>query len=127
LLKYIITATGIGVGIFAALIILFPSPVSEPLTFSETPQGINSNRIMVTDGLKHIVPLDKIKGGGPPKDGIPSIDDPQFAALSGSSFMTHSDIVIGLEINGEGNRIISAANIPTPIPVAVIMYFSKSI
>jgi hypothetical protein len=28
---------------------------------------------------------------------------------------------------GEGNRIISAANIPTPIPVAVIMYFSISL
>jgi len=101
LLKFIITATGIGVGIFAAVIILFPSLVSEPLPISETPQGIDSNGIMVTDGLKHIVPLDKIKGGGPPKDGIPSIDDPQFATLSGSSFMTHSDIVIGLEINGE--------------------------
>ena len=203
MLKYIITATGIGVGIFAALIILFPSPVSEPLPLSETTQGIDSNGIMVTDGLKHIVPLDKIKGGGPPKDGIPSIDDPQFTTLSGSSFMKHSDIVIGLEINGEakayplsilvwheivndnvggtpvavtycplcftnqvferilngkevefgtsvtiitlesipwgvsdngndsetgeGKRIISAAKIPTPIPVAVIMYFSKSI
>jgi len=79
LLKYIITATGIGAGIFAALIILFPSLVLEPLPLSETPQGIDSNVIMVTDGLKHIVPLDKIKGGGPPKDGIPSIDDPQFA------------------------------------------------
>jgi len=57
--------------------------------------------IMVTNGLKHIVPLDKIKGGGPPKDGIPSIDDPQFATLNGSAFMKHSDIVIGLEINDQ--------------------------
>ncbi len=101
MLKYIITTTGIGVAIFAAMIILFPSPVLEPLQLSETPQEIDPNGIMVTDGLKHIVPLDKIKGGGPPKDGIPSIDDPQFATLSGSSFMTQSDIVIGLEINGE--------------------------
>jgi len=101
MIKYIITATGIGVAIFAAMIILFPSPVSEQLPLSETPQEIDPNGIMVTDGLKHIVPLDKIKGGGPPKDGIPSIDDPRFATLSGSSFMKHSDIVIGLEINGE--------------------------
>jgi len=101
MLKYIITTTGIGVAIFAAMIILFPSPASEQLPLSETPQEIDPNGIMVTDGLKHIVPLDKIKGGGPPKDGIPSIDDPQFATLSGSSFMKQSDIVIGLEINGE--------------------------
>ena len=101
MLKYIITTTGIGVAIFAAMIILFPSPASEQLPLSETPQEIDPNGIMITDGLKHIVPLDKIRGGGPPKDGIPSIDDPQFATLSGSSFMTQSDIVIGLEINGE--------------------------
>jgi hypothetical protein len=101
MLKYIITATGIGVVIFASLIILFSSPVSEPISLSETTQEIDSSGIMITDGLKHIVPLDKIKGGGPPKDGIPSVDDPQFATLSGSSFMTNSDIVIGLEINGE--------------------------
>jgi len=57
--------------------------------------------IMETNGVKHIIPLDKIKGGGPPKDGIPSIDNPVFADVSDSSFMSDSDIVIGLEINGE--------------------------
>jgi len=101
LLKYVIAATGIGVVIFAAIMLSFPSPISESLASSTVPQEIDSNGIMVTDGLKHIVPLDKIKGGGPPKDGIPSIDDPQFATLTGSAFMKHSDIVIGLEIDGE--------------------------
>lgn len=57
--------------------------------------------IMETDGVKHSIPLDKIKGGGPPKDGIPSIDDPVFADVQGSHFMSDSDTVIGLEINGE--------------------------
>jgi hypothetical protein len=56
---------------------------------------------MTTNGLKHIVPLDKIRGGGPPKDGIPSIDNPKFVRLTESDFMSSSDIVIGLEINGE--------------------------
>ena len=101
LLKYVITATGIGIAIFAVMLFVFPSPFSETLSVSPTPQEIDSNGIMVTNGLKHIVPLDKIKGGGPPKDGIPSIDDPKFATLTGSSFLTHSDIVIGLEIDGE--------------------------
>lgn len=80
---------------------LISSPVSESLSIPQPTQEIDSDGIMVTNGLKHIVPLDKIKGGGPPKDGIPSIDDPQFATLSGSAFLTHSDIVIGLEIDGE--------------------------
>ena len=57
--------------------------------------------IMVTDGLKHIVPLDKIKSGGPPKDGIPSIDNPKFTNVNDSEFMSDSDIIIGLEVNGE--------------------------
>ena len=56
---------------------------------------------METNGVKHSIPLDKIKGGGPPKDGIPSIDNPVFADISGSHFMSDSDTVIGLEINGE--------------------------
>jgi len=57
--------------------------------------------IMETNGVKHLIPLDKIKGGGPPKDGIPSIDNPVFADIQGSQFMSDSDTVIGLEINGE--------------------------
>ena len=57
--------------------------------------------IMETDGVKHSIPLDKIKSGGPPKDGIPSIDSPVFAKVQDSNFMSDSDTVIGLDINGE--------------------------
>ncbi len=57
--------------------------------------------LMETNGIKHNIPLDKIKGGGPPKDGIPSIDNPVFANVPDSQFMSDSDTVIGLEINGE--------------------------
>ncbi len=31
-----------------------------------------------TDFSRHSVPLSEFQGGGPPKDGIPSIDDPEF-------------------------------------------------
>ena len=58
-------------------------------------------QIMETNGVKHSIPLDKIKGGGSPKDGIPSIDNPKFAEIQDSRFMSDSDTVIGLEINGE--------------------------
>ena len=58
-------------------------------------------KIMETNGVKHLIPLDKIRGGGPPKDGIPSIDDPVFAGVQDSQFMSDSDTVIGLYINGE--------------------------
>ena len=57
--------------------------------------------ILETNGVLHLIPLDKIKGGGPPKDGIPSIDHPKFVSAKNSQFMSDSDTVIGLEINGE--------------------------
>ncbi len=36
-----------------------------------------------TDFSRHTVPLDEIVAGGPPKDGIPAIDRPQFVPVSG--------------------------------------------
>ena len=57
--------------------------------------------MMETDGVKHLISLDRIKGGGLPKDGIPSIDNPVFADVQSSKFMSDSDTVIGLDINGE--------------------------
>ncbi|RNJ79141.1 MAG: DUF3179 domain-containing protein [Nitrosopumilus sp. H8] len=57
-------------------------------------------KIMTTDGVKHSIPLEKIRGGGPPKDGIPSIDRPVFASAD-AQFVSDSDTVIGLDINGE--------------------------
>jgi hypothetical protein len=49
---------------------------------------------------KAIVPLDKIVGGGPPRDGIPSIDNPKFVSASDSG-LQDSDLVLGLDINGD--------------------------
>ncbi len=57
--------------------------------------------LMETDGVKHLIPLDKVRGGGPPKDGIPSIDSPVFAGIDESRFMSDSDTVVGVEINGD--------------------------
>jgi len=61
----------------------------------------NTYEVITTDGVKHIVPLDKIRSGGPPKDGIPSIDNPQFVKASEADFVSNDDVVIGLKINDE--------------------------
>jgi Protein of unknown function (DUF3179) len=51
---------------------------------------------------KHIVPLDKIVGGGPPQDGIPSIDNPKFVSTAeADQFLEDADQVVGLNINGD--------------------------
>ena len=87
----------------AAVAILAISFQSESdFVTTEAPVDYTSESgIMETDGIKHLIPLDKIKGGGPPKDGIPSIDNPVFAAVSDSNFMSDSDTVIGLVIDGD--------------------------
>ena len=75
---------------------ILPTEISQ-----DSAKVFSENGIMETDGLKHSIPLNKIRSGGPPKDGIPSIDNPKFANVENAQFMSDSDTVIGLEINGE--------------------------
>lgn len=46
------------------------------------------------------ISLELLEDGGPPKDGIPSLDEPAFIARAASPY-ADDDRVIGLEINGE--------------------------
>ena len=52
------------------------------------------------DMSRHSVPKAEILSGGPPKDGIPSIDNPIFAAAKDAGFMKNNDRVIGFVHNG---------------------------
>lgn len=61
---------------------------------------LTDSDVMVTDGVRHIIPLNEIFSGGPPKDGIPSIDDPIFADVDYDS-ISDDDVVIGVDINGD--------------------------
>ena len=47
------------------------------------------------------VDFDEIFSGGPPKDGIPSIDDPKFVPVAESGNLADREPVIGLEIDGD--------------------------
>jgi hypothetical protein len=59
-------------------------PTAEPPALLEgdeaPPAGAESQ--FRTDFSKHTVPYGDILSGGPPKDGIPSIDDPQFISVN---------------------------------------------
>ncbi len=55
--------------------------------------------IMVTDGVKHTVPLNEILTVLP-QDAIPAIDDPNFVSAQ-SADVTEEDIVLGLFFEGE--------------------------
>ena len=54
-----------------------------------------------TDFSRHTVPLDEIRSGGPPRDGIPPIDHPQFVTLSSANSWLHDrEPVIAVQRNG---------------------------
>jgi hypothetical protein len=55
-----------------------------------------------TDFSKHSVPLDEFVGGGPPKDGIPSIDAPRFVSVKeADGFLAPREPVAVVELSGE--------------------------
>ena len=54
-----------------------------------------------TDFSKHSVDLGDIMSGGPPKDGIPSIDEPKFVAVAESKDLAPTEPVVGLTIEGD--------------------------
>jgi hypothetical protein len=66
--------------------------------------SINPTSIAEADEDKKnkIVPLDQIVSGGPPPDGIPSIDEPKFISVQeADKYLEDSELVLGLSINGD--------------------------
>jgi hypothetical protein len=90
-------ATVTAASIVSIVIIL---SLSQHTHLQEQSSTLDSN-VTVTDGIKHTVPLDEIKDGGPPPDGIPSIDNPKFVRASQAQFVNDDDLVIGLRLNGQ--------------------------
>jgi hypothetical protein len=89
------------VGIMTIIIFVIPPTNTTPpntVTSSFAKLVSNSN----TGEDKSIVPLDQIVSGGPPPDGIPSIDNPKFVSVQeADKFLQGSDLVLGLNINGD--------------------------
>ena len=54
-----------------------------------------------TDFSKRSIDFGEILSGGPPKDGIPSIDTPEFRPISASPDLAETEPVVGLIVNGE--------------------------
>lgn len=54
-----------------------------------------------SDGTKYIVNPVKIVGGGPPKDGIPSIDDPKFVSFKeAEEWIEDNELVLAIIYKG---------------------------
>jgi len=53
------------------------------------------------DYSKHNIPLNEIHDGGPPKDGIPALYDPEFILADDAKYLNPKDRVLGISLNGE--------------------------
>jgi len=99
-----------------------PVPKTPEISASMSPSPLSSNNVSVspsveappsteptavvreifeTDGTRHSIALDEILSGGPPKDGIPSIDNPKFLSVEEAGYLNDSDPGIGIVVKGE--------------------------
>lgn len=80
-------------------------PEVEILTEDDRPGGLRSlTRTWNTDWTRHTIDYADILSGGPPRDGIPSIDNPQFADIAtvdAEGWLADVEPVVALEINGD--------------------------
>lgn len=82
----------------ALLAVLLFALFSHP-TFAEAPEAW-CRAWPQTDFSKALVDLGEIRSGGPPKDGIPSIDAPRFRPVAEEDGLDPQEPVIGLQVGG---------------------------
>ncbi|MBW6467504.1 MAG: DUF3179 domain-containing protein, partial [Brevefilum sp.] len=76
-------------------------PTAPPELSGEPPRGVQ-NEFPLTDFTTHSVSYDEILSGGPPRDGIPPIDQPNFISVTeADAWLQPVEPVIQLEINQE--------------------------
>ena len=80
-----------------------PAPIMETPTLlppESPPRG--AEREFTTDFSKHNVSFDEILSGGPPKDGIPSIDFPKFVSVDNANgWLKDREPVVFVEIDDD--------------------------
>jgi len=78
--------------------------VAEKLNMEEDKKANNRlvRKIAITDGVRHSIPLDEILSGGPPKDGIPSIDKPKFISIRDADEWLKEENELGLALQIDG-------------------------
>lgn len=66
-------------------------------------ESSDKETIMVTkDGVKYLVNPNKIRGGGPPKDGIPSLDDPKYVTVDkANEWIEDNELVLAIVHKGQ--------------------------
>ncbi len=66
--------------------------------FPAKAESAQRNGFSIIDPL---VPLEEILSGGPPRDGIPSIDSPKFVSASEADWLLPNSQILGLEVESD--------------------------
>jgi hypothetical protein len=67
-----------------------------------TISGLDMARGLVSvEGPSPLVPIDEIISGGPPPDGIPSIDEPRFLRVDDVDFLSENEPVLAFDLDGD--------------------------
>ena len=77
-------------------------PIPTTIDSSEPPpRGAQSE--FSTDFTKHSIPYSDVLSGGPPKDGIPAVDDPKYVSISeADEWLRPIEPVVSVEVDGQG-------------------------
>jgi hypothetical protein len=63
--------------------------------------GITNGLPDTPEGIEPLIDVDEIRSGGPPKDGIPSIDNPTFVTMQeAEEWIEDNELVLVLDYNG---------------------------
>ena len=73
----------------------------EPGAKEDVLSGLRTFQEPIDDLPPPTIDLSRLRSGGPPPDGIPSIDDPIFYRVASVDYMEDNSPVLALEINGD--------------------------
>jgi hypothetical protein len=79
-----------------------PAPEQSPENIPELTEMEKKMGVKLTEeGVKYIVDPDKLIGGGPPKDGIPSIDNPRYVSVEeADEWIEDNELVLAIIYKG---------------------------
>jgi len=91
----ILLAVLVSMAVFAAATGRLQLPGAQP---QREPAQNSYNNFDVSNAT---IPIEEIRRGGPPRDGIPSIDEPKFVSVSDADFLLDGDQVFGFAEKGD--------------------------
>lgn len=91
----------IGLIIFSIYLVYDVGVLEGAPNANEASLGITKGVKENGDGVKYLVNPDKLSGGGPPRDGIPSIDDPAYIGVDeADAWIQDDEQVLAISRNG---------------------------